>query len=585
MKDILPQPSTLRSVSAKILAIVLFLAGTMVTIATVGLLQMASIGGELTEIADQNIPLTATVTDVTAHQLEQAVLMERILRIAQIPGEASDLDSQIRKFDQLSKKVESEILDAEAKAEAALRAAPDEDHARRANDVLNKLNVIEKEHKLYEQHAGEVKALIKAGQITEATALARKLEEEQDRLDAALMGLMSDLSTATALAAKSAHEHEKEGLNLLVIVSAVGIGLGLAVSVYLAIFGISRPLRTVTNALNRLAVDDTSVEVRVKNRDEIGQLAVAFTAFREKLIEMKLLQAQMREEEKRIEAEKRAATLRLADSLEATVKQVADRIADAIQELERTANQMARNAESTSDQAGTVAAAAEQSTAGVQSVAGASEELSSSIREISRQISNAMTAASTTRSSADRSSATVAGLATSAQRIDEVVRLINDIADQTNLLALNATIEAARAGEAGKGFAVVASEVKALANQTGKATEDIGRQIGDMQNGSANTARSIEDVVRSIGQINEQITAIASAIEEQNAVTSEIARNVAEVAQGSQEITRTIVRVRESAVDSSAGARQVLSTVEDLTQQSDMLRRELNGFLANVRAA
>lgn len=585
MNDVRRQPSALRSVSAKILGIVVFLALAMVSIAAVALVQMASIGDELTEIADQNIPLTATVTDVTAHQLEQAVLMERILRIAQIPNDSGSLDANLAEFDALSGKVKKEILDAEATAESALRSAPDEAHAARFNSILTKLKAIEKEHKLYVEHAGQVKALIRSGAIAEATALAQKIESEQDRLDSELTALTQDLTRSTELAAKMAHEHEEQGLLQLVTVSVVAIGLGLGISCYLAIFGISRPLRMVTNALNRLAVDDTSVEVKVANRDEIGQLAIAFTAFREKLIEMKHLQAQMREEEKRIEYEKRAATLRLADSLEATVKQVADRIADAILELERTANQMARNAESTSDQAGTVAAAAEQSTAGVQSVAGASEELSASIREISRQISNAMTAASTTRSSADRSSTTVEGLAVSAKRIDEVVRLINDIADQTNLLALNATIEAARAGEAGKGFAVVASEVKALANQTGKATEDIGKQIGEMQNGSANTAKSIEDVVRSIGSINEQITAIASAIEEQNAVTSEIARNVAEVAQGSQEITRTIVRVRESAVDSSAGARQVLSTVEDLTQQSDTLRRELDGFLANVRAA
>lgn len=585
MNDVRRQPSALRSVSAKILGIVVFLALAMISIAGVALVQMGSIGDELSEIADQNIPLTATVTDVTAHQLEQAVLMERILRISQIPGDASALETSLAEFDALSGKVEKEILDAEAIAEAALRNAPDEAHAKRFRTMLTKLKAIEKEHQLYVEHAGRVKALIRSGALAEATALAREIEAEQDRLDGELTGLTQDLTHATEQAAIMAHEHELQGLSQLIAVSGIAIGLGLIISCYLAIFGISRPLRTVTNALNRLAVDDTSVEVKVTNRDEIGQLAAAFTTFREKLIEMKHLQAQMREEEKRIEAEKRAATLRFADSLEATVKLVADRIADAILELERTANQLARNAESTSDQASTVAAAAEQSTAGVQSVAGASEELSASIREISRQISNAMTATNATRSSADRSSATVSGLADSAQRIDEVVRLINDIADQTNLLALNATIEAARAGEAGKGFAVVASEVKALANQTGKATEDIGKQIGEMQNGSTNTAKSIEDVVRSIGNINEQITAIASAIEEQNAVTSEIARNVSEVAQGSLDISRTIVRVRESAVDSSAGARQVLSTVEDLTQQSEMLRRELDGFLANVRAA
>ena len=253
--------------------------------------------------------------------------------------------------------------------------------------------------------------------------------------------------------------------------------------------------------------------------------------------------------------------------------------------LEATAIQMAENARKTSDNANTVAAAAEQSSTGVQTVASAAEELSASISEISRQVSAALGATGETTRNARRSSETVDGLAQAATRIDDVVKLINDISAQTNLLALNATIEAARAGEAGKGFAVVAGEVKLLAGQTGQATEDISTQVKDMQSGAADTAQAIAAVVEAIGLINDQISSIASAVEEQTAVTAEIARNVSEVAEGSGEITSSINSVSAGAVDSSAGARQVLSTVENLSEQSSLLQRELDTFLANIRAA
>ncbi|WP_209000034.1 methyl-accepting chemotaxis protein [Pannonibacter tanglangensis] len=585
MSNVGQHASALRSVSAKILGIVIFLATAMIAVASVGVIQMASIGKELQGIADAKIPLTATVSTVTARQLEQAVLLERIFRAGQITADGRNTETFIQNFDQLNREVDEEILLAEARAEAVMRLARDEQERALFGSFLAKLKAIEAEHKSYADGAAGLKALIREGRIAEASTVATTLEVKQEKLDTALTDLLSELNAATEASATAAYQHEQNGLVKLVLVSAIAIGLGLLVASYLAIYGISRPLRTVTHGLNRLAQDDTTVEIRVRNRDEIGQLATAFTTFRQKLIEMRELQEHMREEEQRIEAEKRALMLRLADNLEASVKQVADHISDAILELERAANQMARNAETTSSQANTVAAAAEQSTAGVQSVAGASEELAASIREISRQVTLALRSAGQSRTTADQSSTTVSGLAVSAQRIDEVIGLINDIADQTNLLALNATIEAARAGEAGKGFAVVAAEVKALANQTGKATDDISRQIGEMQSGSVATERSIGDMVQSIGLINEQMTAIASAIEEQNAVTAEIARNVAEIANGSQEVTQTIVQVRESAVDSSAGARQVLSTVEDLTRQSELLRRELDDFLLHIRAA
>jgi len=582
-----PRPSRLRSIAAKILGLVAFLGAMMLVIAATGLLQMQKIGEELTEIAEETIPLTVNVTNVTLHQMEQALLLERLLRAAgltasEATGTMSSLSSGLTK---LAETIQAEILQAEALAEHGIKLATTPENRRKYETVLAQLKRIEAEHRTYDEHIREVISRIDAGDIASASDVAVDVEREQQALNGELAALTAELNRFTGDSAREAKEHELHGLKVMATVSLFALTAGLAVALLLSIFGISRPLRAVVHALNRLAQNDTSVQVAVRSRDEIGELAVAFESFREKTIEIKRLQEQAREEEERIEHEKREATLRLADSLETTVKGVSDSIATVVKELEATAQMLAKNANETSGTANTVAAAAEESSRGVQTVAAAAEELSASIGEISRQVTAALGAAGTTSENARSSSQTVGALSASARKIDAVVKLINDIAEQTNLLALNATIEAARAGEAGKGFAVVAGEVKALANQTGRATEDISRQVGDMQSGAALTSTAIEAVVAAIGQINGQISAIASAIEQQNAVTSEIARNVHEVAQGSDEITRSITTVRESAMDSSSGARQVLSTVGVLSQQSNTLQHELATFLANIRAA
>jgi methyl-accepting chemotaxis protein len=579
--------SRLRSVATKILGLVGFLSAMMITIAGVGLTQMSHIGAELSEIADETVPLTANVSRVSLHQLEQAVLLERLLRVGNVAASSAtgSLDDLSSELIALAEKVQGEIHVAEKIAEAGLGLAVSADHRRKYQSVLAQLKQIETEHQEYDEHIKQVVSLIQAGDIRAAQGLAGAIETEQETLNSELVALTEDLNRFLAASSTAAKSHEEQALFVMAVVAGLAIMAGVGIALLLAVYGISRPLRIVVEALNRLAQNDTSVEIDIRSRDEIGELAVAFGEFREKTIEIQRLQAQAKEEEERIELEKREATMRLADSLEATVKRVSDGIASAVSELEATAIQMAENARKTSDNANTVAAAAEESSTGVQTVASAAEELSASIGEISRQVSAALGATGDTTRNARRSSETVDGLAEAATRIDDVVKLINDISDQTNLLALNATIEAARAGEAGKGFAVVAGEVKLLAGQTGKATENISAQVKDMQSGAADTAQAIAAVVEAIGLINDQISSIASAVEEQTAVTAEIARNVSDVAEGSNEITCSINSVSAGAVDSSSGARQVLSTVESLSEQSSLLQRELDTFLTNIRAA
>jgi methyl-accepting chemotaxis protein len=186
---------------------------------------------------------------------------------------------------------------------------------------------------------------------------------------------------------------------------------------------------------------------------------------------------------------------------------------------------------------------------------------------------------------ANRTDATVEGLAKAADRIGEVINLIQDIASQTNLLALNATIEAARAGDAGKGFAVVASEVKSLANQTGKATEDIKAQIAEIQGATGEAVAAIRNVGSSIVQINEIATVVANAVESQGAAAREIAGNVGAAATGTSDVSSNIAAVTVASSDVGAGAGLVLGHANGLSEQAHRLKREVDAFLAKVRSA
>ena len=179
----------------------------------------------------------------------------------------------------------------------------------------------------------------------------------------------------------------------------------------------------------------------------------------------------------------------------------------------------------------------------------------------------------------------VTGLAEAAKHIGAVVEMITDIAEQTNLLALNATIEAARAGDAGKGFAVVAGEVKSLANQTAKATEEIGREIGKIQGETEEAVKAIGAITQIIRELDEISSTIASSVEEQGAATQEIARNVQEASNGTDEVTRSIGTVSQVAQETGTAAADVLSAAEEVSRQTGQLHDVVTGFLAKVRSA
>ena len=265
------------------------------------------------------------------------------------------------------------------------------------------------------------------------------------------------------------------------IVAGVILLFMLAVSIFVA-RSITGPLQRMTVAMNDLAGGNLAVEVPGVGRgDEVGEMAKAVEVFKSNAVARQALEAEQRAAETRAVASRKADMNKMADDFEAAVGRIVETVSSASGQLEVSAGTLTATADRAQELATTVAAASEEASTNVQSVASATEEMASSVTEISRQVQESARMANDAVDQARITNDRVSELSKAATRIGDVVELINTIAGQTNLLALNATIEAARAGEAGRGFAVVASEVKALAEQTAKATGEIGQQITGIQ--------------------------------------------------------------------------------------------------------
>lgn len=349
---------------------------------------------------------------------------------------------------------------------------------------------------------------------------------------------------------------------------------------------ITRSLTALRTAMERLANGEIAAEIPgTDRRDEIGAMAAAVLVFKDSMTETERLRTEQETAKLKVAAEQKAALRGMADGFESNVGRLVGLLSAGSTALETTAQSMTAAANQSNQRAAAVASAAEEASTGLQTVASAAEELNASIGEISRQVAQSSQITGKAVDDAKRTDTIVHALADAADKIGAVVGLINDIASQTNLLALNATIEAARAGDAGKGFAVVAAEVKSLANQTGKATEEIDAQINQMQAATKEAVEAIRGISATIQEVNSIAASIASAVEEQGAATSEIARNVQQTTQAAQEVTTSISGVSQAAGETGAAAGLVLTAASDQSKQAEQLSSEVNRFLANVRAA
>ena len=474
---------------------------------------------------------------------------------------------------------------------ALVRAAKDEftqasGRAKRSLDSLKLANVAidpalaAKAAKTVEQYVG---ASNQAASFVEddafnATMFMTDSEQKYDAAQQAVAALVK-----ATIAADDAIDQQMDAMvhARLVLIVLAAIFAVVLLGVISTLIGrlISRPILTMNKAMRRLADGDLAFEIPAVDRaDEVGQMAQTLLVFRSNAVAARALQ-ESADQAHAAKERRQAAMDRCTNDFGTTTAGVMNGLVRSAETMRTTAVEMSDAAQRTRVDATSTAEGAEQSARNLSTVAAAAEEMSASIAEIGQQVARATQAA---QEAVERTSATdakVNDMAAAADRVGHVVQLINAIAAQTNLLALNATIEAARAGDAGKGFAVVAGEVKALAAQTAKATEEIGRHIDEIHAATTQAVNAVREVGVSIGQVEHVAAAIAAAVEEQSAVTQGIVSSVQTVSIATQDATRAMHAVSQAAEATNTASHTVLAGADEVSANAARMRDEVGQFL------
>jgi methyl-accepting chemotaxis protein len=540
-----------------------------------GILKIGHVGDELETIAEEDIPLTEAVTEITANQLEQAIWFERALRFGEVLAEkhhaAEGLKQAEIKVEEHSRLVDETEKKALELVHHAIQAAHTEEQRQEFETVGAQLEKITKHHEDYEHHLQQAFALIHQGRLQDAEQLAEKVEIEKEALDHELEQLLKEIESFTETSAKKAEADEHAAFSGMVTITMVALIMGLVMGVFIS-RGITGPINNAVARLKDIAQGegDLTQRLEVDTRDELGDMATWFNTF--------------------------------LQNLQAMIKDIATNsvtLSNASTELSAISQQMSAGAEQTSGKSNTVAAASEEMSTNISSVAAAmeqaatnlnmvasaTEQMTASVNEIAQNSEKARKITGTAVTKAQDTSKKVDDLGVAAQAIGKVTEVITEISEQTNLLALNATIEAARAGEAGKGFAVVANEIKELAKQTAEATMEIKNQIDGVQSSTNETVADIGEISQVITKVDEIVSTIASSVEEQSVATKDIASNISQASAGVQEVNTNVAQSTEATTSISRDIAEVSQASNEMTTSSSQVNlsaEELAGMAETI---
>jgi methyl-accepting chemotaxis protein len=557
----------------KILAVVLLLSAVTASISWVAIRALAT----LNDGAD-NMMFAAGRALNAARANQNVIALNRAeFRVALDPS--SENRAEVRKV------IEEQMKAYEAGMEEVGKTRDD-----KARSMLLAVNEAMAEYKRSMENTLRLADTAKDGQLDADTAKLRdaamKSRGAAEKLRASIRGVADRLNDRVDTFAAAAVEDYQTTSRLLIVLSVVGTLGGLLMGFMIGQFGIAKPVTQLKAAMEILAGNDLTAEIPgTKRRDEVGEMARTVEVFKKNGMEVERLKIEQQVSEKRTAEQRKADMVKMADNFEGAVGEIIETVSSASTELEASAGTLTKTAEHAQEVTTMVAAASEEASTNVQSVASATEEMASSVNEISRQVQESARMAGEAVDQARKTNDRVGELSKAAARIGDVVELINTIAGQTNLLALNATIEAARAGDAGRGFAVVASEVKALAEQTAKATGEIGQQIAGIQAATQESVGAIREISGTIEKLSEISSTIAAAVEQQGAATQEISRNVQQAALGTQQVSSNIIDVQRGATETGSASSQVLSAAQSLSRDSNRLKLEVGKFLNTVRVA
>jgi methyl-accepting chemotaxis protein len=554
------------SIRSKITVVVAFLLVVMSAMGALNIRQMYTINSATVDIVNNWLPSVRVLGELRAATITYRAIVR----------------SHLLATDEAGKQLQEDLL---------AKWIANTDKARKAYEPLI---TSAEERALYNEFSTSWAEYL-AG-VKEVLVLSRKNEDKEARVlhaKASLAGVKGDetlqkdvllnskgADAAGSQAAESFDNDIKIVLSSLLLTIIIGIGA----AVFL-VRGVSAGIKSIVAPMQALGNGDLTAQVPHQGeKTEIGAMAEALQVFKQALIAKKAAdEAAARDADAKIERGRRVDNI--TRDFESLIGEIVATVSSASTQLEASAGTLTTTAERAQQLTTTVAAASEEASTNVRSVASATEEMASSINEIGRQVQDSARMAGEAVEQARKTNDRVSELSKAAARIGDVVELINTIAGQTNLLALNATIEAARAGEAGRGFAVVASEVKALAEQTAKATGEIGQQITGIQTATQDSVNAIKEIGGTIEKLCEISSTIASAVEEQGAATQEISRNVQQAAHGTQQVSSNITDVQRGASETGSASSQVLAAAQSLSGDSNRLKLEVGKFLNSVRAA